>query len=190
MHSINISKEPYRNIIIDSNSIAFGCSHTWGVGVEADETWPYILNAKNFGVAGCSSDYIVRIAPNILDKHMPDIVYILWPDWNRFEYIDNNKYHQSLPSDQNRIYFMETHTDDWLINNFLKNTKIMRELCKNKNIKLIDMTLYDLIPYINHADFWPLSKLGHHYAPSWHIKVADIFKNTNQNNIQHQLLHI
>jgi hypothetical protein len=38
------------------------------------------------------------------------------------------------------------------------------------------MALYDLIPYIDHADRWPLSKLGHHYSPVWHQWVADIFK--------------
>jgi hypothetical protein len=177
----------FRNIITNSDSIALGCSHTWGVGVEANETWSYKLNAKNFGVGGCSADLIVRIAPDIFEKQQPTTVYVLWPDWRRFEYVNNGKYCQSLPTDSNRIYFMETHTEEWLINNFSTNTKKMRELCENKNIKLVDMTLYDLIPYIDHADTWPISKLGHHYAPEWHTKVADIFRNATQNNIQHPL---
>ena len=66
---------------------------------------------------------------------------------------------------------------------------MMHDFCENNNIKLIDMTLYDLVPYIDHADVWPLSNLGHHYSPLWHSWVADIFKNSHINNIKHTLRH-
>jgi hypothetical protein len=177
----------FRNIIADSDTVAFGCSHTWGVGVEANETWAYKLGAKNFGMGSCSADYILRIAPDIIKEHNPAVVYVLWPDWTRFEYVKNGKYYQSLPSDSNRIHFMETHPEEWLLDNFAIKAKEMFELCNKHNIRLIDMTLYDLIPYMDHADKWPISKLGHHYAPEWHTKVADIFRNADQNNIQHPL---
>jgi hypothetical protein len=80
-----------------------------------------------------------------------------------------------MATDSNRIYFMETATDEWLKNNFIKQMEIVKELCKD--IKLIDITLYDLIPFIDHSDKWPLSKLGHHYNKQWHQWVANIFKN-------------
>jgi len=48
----------FRNKITNSDSIAFGCSHTWGVGVENNETWPYLLGAKNFGVGSASGDQV------------------------------------------------------------------------------------------------------------------------------------
>jgi hypothetical protein len=177
----------FRNIIKESKSLAFGCSHTWGCGVEADETWSFKLGAKNFGVGGCSADYILRIAPDIINKQNPEIIYVLWPDWTRFEYLKNNHYCQSLPTDSNRIEFMKTHPEEWLLENFATKTKEMSKLCQQHSIKLVDMTLYDLIPYIDHADTWPLSKLGHHYAPAWHTQVADIFKNAVDNNIIHTL---
>ena len=175
----------FRNIINSSDSVAFGCSHTWGVGVEADETWSYHLKAMNFGIGGCSSDFIVRIAPDILDKYQPTMVYVLWPDWSRFEYITNGVCMQSLPTGKDRIYFMETHTEEWLKKNFQQQVGLMNQYCNDRDIRLIDMSLYDLIPYIDHADQWPLSKLGHHYAPSWHKQVADIFCNAKINNTQH-----
>jgi hypothetical protein len=177
----------FRNIITNSDAIAFGCSHTWGTGVEADETWPYKLGAKNFGVQGCSSDFICRIFSEIIEEQKPTTVYILWPDWTRFEYIQDGQYYQSLPTDANRIKFMETHTNEWLIDNFVKRTEVVRDFCKNDNIELFDMTLYDLIPYIDRADTWPVSKLGHHNSPVWHSWVADIFKNAKNNNIKHSL---
>lgn len=177
----------FRNIVNASNSVAFGCSHTWGTGVEADETWAYCLKAMNFGVGACSADFVVRIAPDILNKYQPTTVYVLWPDWARFEYIKDNIYTQSLPTDKDRIYFMETHTEEWLKKNFQQQVGLMNQYCNDRNIKLIDMSLYDLIPYIDHADQWPLSKLGHHYAPSWHKQVADIFHNAKINNIKHPI---
>lgn len=158
------------------NKLAFGCSHTYGTGVERHEAWPYLLGAENFGIQGCSTDLIARTAPALIEKHSPCVVYVLWPDWTRFEYTENGKVKQSLATDKNRIQFMETATDEWLRHNFDTKVKFVREFCSSAGIQLVDMTLYDLIPYIDHADRWPLSKLGHHYSPVWHQWVADIFK--------------
>jgi hypothetical protein len=166
----------YRNIVESSNSIAFGCSHTWGVGVDANETWAYHLGARNYGMPGVSSDFIARTAPALIKQQVTNVVYVLWPDWSRFEYTNQGKFCQSLPTDSNRINFMETATDSWLEDNFTKQQNSLRNYCKSSNIKLVEMTLYDLIPYIDHADRWPLSKLGHHYSPVWHQWVANIFR--------------
>lgn len=167
----------YRSAIKKSKSLAFGCSHTWGVGVEDTETWSYLLGAINFGVPGVSSDFVARIAAKIIKQHAPDTVYVLWPDWGRFEYLnDRGQYCQSRPTDPDRINFMEIATDKWLQDNFEKQQNTVRNCCKEHGAKLVDMTLYDLIPYIDHADQWPISKLGHHYSPIWHSWVADIFR--------------
>jgi len=156
------------------NKIALGCSHTYGIGTLPELTWLILLDAVNLGVPGCSSDMVVRILPDMLQKYNPSIVYILWPDWTRFEYLKNGTYQQSLPSDDDRIYHMSTATDSWLIENFEKQRAIAKKLCKD--IKLIDMTLYDLIPYIDHADRWPQTDDGTgHFNHVWHQWVADIF---------------
>ena len=114
--------------------------------------------------------------PALLIKHQPTTVYILWPSWTRFEYLKKGEYIQSLPSDKDRIYFIETATDTWLLDNFFKQQTLVRNICRD--INLIELTLDDLIPYMDHADRWPLSKLGHHYAPEWHQRVAEIFNAT------------
>jgi len=179
---------PYRNIIESSNYAAFGCSHTWGVGVEANETWSYLLGAMNFGVAGCSADYVARTAPKIIFEKKIKVAFVLWPDWTRFDYIDHNgNYLTSLPQDHNRIYYMEKNSKEWLLNNFNQQVNNFRNWCNKNKIKLIDLTLYNLISYIDRADVWPISKLGHHYAPEWHSKVAEIFRNAYENNIEHEL---
>lgn len=176
-----------RNIVDNSKWLAFGCSHTWGVGVEADETWSYFLSAKNYGIIGCSADFIVRSAPEVIIEEQAEVVFVLWPDWTRFEYVQNNKYFQSVPTDSNRIYFMSTHDDAWCLENFQNKVTQFKNFCVENNVKLVDMSLYDLIPYMDHADRWPLSKLGHHYSPVWHQQVADIFLNALNNNIQHPI---
>jgi hypothetical protein len=151
-----------------STDIAFGCSHTWGIGVDEYETWSHLLYARNFGQPSCSTDFIVRNAPDIIEKIQPKTIYVLWPDWTRFEVVKNNTIYQSLATDKDRLFYMEEHNEDWLKNNFRQKTNKFRMLCKEKDIQLIEMTLYNLIPYIDHADQWPLSKLGHHYSPVWH----------------------
>jgi len=183
------TKPTFRNVIESSESLALGCSHTWGTGVEADETWPYLLGAMNFGLGCASGDQVARIAEGLIINYRPKIVYCLWPDWSRFEYFTNGTIYQSLPTDTNRIHFMETHDDEWCKLNFQKNTEDLKVICDRYGSKLIDMTLYDLIPYIDHADRWPLSKLGHHYAPEWHGWVAELFAKARDENFQFPLAH-
>lgn len=155
------------------SKIALGCSHTFGTGVEKYQAWPALLGAENLGKEGISADYIARTINNYLEQYKPNTVYILWPDWTRFEYKFGSRYRQSLPTDKNRIHFMETATDEWLENNFNEKRNQVINACKN--IELIDMTLYDLHTFIDHPDKWPISKLGHHYNEVWHQWVADLF---------------
>jgi hypothetical protein len=155
------------------------------VGVDAEEAWPYLLNAMNFGMPGCSTDFIARTALSIVQQHRPDTVYILWPDWSRFEYIRDGYYRQCLLGNRDRIEFMATHTEEWCKNNFQKQVRIINNICKDHNVQLISLSLDDLTKYIDHADRWPLSKLGHHYSPVWHQQIANIFlqnKNTIKND--------
>ena len=173
----------FRNLIDNSKYVAFGCSHTWGVGVEANETWPYLLNAKNYGIVGASSDQLLRVAREIIEPNSVQTVFVLWPDWTRFEYIDHQgKPQQSHVTDPNRIMFMDTHTDQWCRKNFMENIRQLHIICSVNDIKFVDMTLYDLVPYLDNSDKWPISKLGHHYAPEWHQKVADLFAWADRSN--------
>ena len=175
---------PRSSVEMDSTSVAMGCSHTWGVGVEADQAWPALLPALNLGVQGASADLVVRHVPWVIETYKPRRIFCLWPDWSRFEYTRDGEFHQSLATDMNRIDFLPQHDEEWCLNNFRKNTKCMRSICEQNEVELIDMTLYDLIDYIDHADRWPISCLGHHYAPRWHVWVADIFAWAANNNLR------
>lgn len=177
----------FRTSIIDSKAAAFGCSHVWGIGVDSNQTWSHLLGAMNFGVPGVSADFVARIFPAIHREYKFDTAFVLWPDWTRFEYRTGQTWKQSLPTDSDRIYFMDTHNEPWLKQNFQNQVKTVREYCKKNQIYLIDMTLYDLIPYIDNADKWPVSSLGHHYSEIWHSWVADIFNQAKQQNLMFPL---
>jgi hypothetical protein len=184
-----MQKHYFRLFDQNTDRLAFGCSHTWGAEVEFNETWAYHVNAKNYGVGGASSDLIVRIAADIIDNEHPSTVFLLWPDWSRFEHFQNGEYIQILPKTRNRIQFMHSHNEQWCKSNFLKNVEKMHKICNDRSVQLIDMTLYDLIPYMDYADRWPISKYGSHYAPEWHQKVANLFLWAKENNHKFPLAH-
>jgi hypothetical protein len=158
-----------------NSSIALGCSHTYGVGVEPDQTWPSLLGLTNLGKPGCSTDYCARILDEYLKNNIVDDVYILYPNKNRFEYIENNQIYQSLPTDKNRINFMESHNDDWCEKNYLIQTSKIIGLCKKYNCLLIDLEFADLTYIIDHNDKWPMGTDNSHFGPQWHKWIADLF---------------
>lgn len=158
-------------------NFAFGCSHTYGIGVKMHEAWPYLLGLINLGIPGSSSDELLRLAKEVIPIYRPKIIYVLWPDWWRFEINNNGIYEQILPMHKDRIKYMDSHPDHWCLENFNNNVKIMSSLCLDNQVEIKQMTLFDLIPFIDHADKWPVSKLGHHNSEVWHGWVADIFMN-------------
>lgn len=165
---------------MSDTKVALGCSHTYGVGVEKYEAWPALLEAVNYGVIGCSSDFIARTMHKVLEIEKPKIIYLLWPDWTRFEYFKNGEWIQSLASNSDRINYMEIYTESWLRNNFAQQVAKVKKTCNDNDIKLYHMTLYDITPYHNHADRWPKGTDDCHYGPEWHQWVANLFKTHNE----------
>jgi hypothetical protein len=73
--------------------MSIGCSHTEGVGVNDNETWPSIFSKKipegvdlNFGMGGRSNDYIARALITFYDEIKPDLVMIMYTYPNRSEF--------------------------------------------------------------------------------------------------------
>jgi hypothetical protein len=65
--------------------MSIGCSHTEGVGVNDDETWPAKFSSLipnsvnlNFGTGGRSNDFIVRCLISYYDVIKPDLVLIMY----------------------------------------------------------------------------------------------------------------
>ena len=60
------------------NKLAFGCSHTFGVGNNPEDAWPVLLGAINYGVPGSSTDLIARICEEKIQEYQANIVYAFW----------------------------------------------------------------------------------------------------------------
>lgn len=163
-----------------NKDFAFGDSHTWGWGVEENEAWPALLDLINLGIRGSSANQVVRLAKELIPIYKPSRAFVLWPDWGRFEIKIGSNYRQVLPTDKDRINFMETHTDEWCLKNFHNMTREMESLCNDHGTMLRQMTLYDLIPYIDHADRWPRNHTGTHHSSEWHQWVANIINNNEE----------
>ncbi len=78
--------------------LALGCSHTVGVGVPWDDTWPVLLAKHadyelfNLASSGSAGDVAVRTLYSVVDIIKPDLVAILWPEVNRYEFYENFKF--------------------------------------------------------------------------------------------------
>jgi hypothetical protein len=96
--------------------LSLGCSHTEGVGVNYEDTWPkqfcnLIENSVNFnfGVGGRSSDFIVRCLISYYDILKPDLVLIQYPDISRKEiYTPNGGVEPFMPQ-TSWGYLLETN---------------------------------------------------------------------------------
>ena len=185
----NLNSNGFRTIefkdvdFIQPRAMAMGCSHTMGDGNNFEDSWPEILKDKinfsqiiNLGQLGASSDYVVRILPQCLEYFKPEVVFIFWPDYVRFEVFVDGEYKQIVPSDDDRILYIESHNEEMLKEKYADNLKAAQELCEQYNAKLIGIDWDDLIPVLDHADKWNRGADRMHYDKVWHNGVAETFK--------------
>jgi hypothetical protein len=133
----------------DSSVVFIGCSHTLGVGLPVESTWPYIVSAKlrlknyNLGVGGSSNDTAFRLTHYWLEQLKPSLVIFLSAERTRSElHIDEDQtYDLSVwPID---FPMIDNFTKSWLSNNinsdmnYLKNTLAIRQLCSDHGIKYV-----------------------------------------------------
>jgi hypothetical protein len=165
--------------------LAFGCSHTVGVGISVEDNWPEQLAVKYFpnhvvynaGLGGASSDTVARLASNMIPILNPDIVAILWPSMHRFETYHHDgdrigtRFNGPWTNDNDlKIYFEDNNS----YNNQMKNKMIVELLQKNYNFKLIsidvDQAFKDHEPggYLKARD-------GIHLCGWWHRDVMEDF---------------
>ena len=77
----------------DPSILFLGCSHTVGVGLPIEHTWPTLIAEKlnlkcyNLGQGGGSADTAYRLGSYWIPKILPKIVVFLIPDIHRLEVI-------------------------------------------------------------------------------------------------------
>lgn len=145
----NLNKQKFRSdtdldkIKWNDVGVAFGCSHTFGVALEDQQTWPHRLEQMikmkiiNLGVPGASNDKIVRLLYDFLKhyKQKPKCIFIAWSHKDRFERFDGDiapyDVHPGIKNPE--LYYKKYNQWDSL-NNLAKNMLFAQTLLEKESI--------------------------------------------------------
>lgn len=136
-----------------------GCSHTFGTGLELEDTWPYQFkelfikkeqlnsddcNLMNFAVGAHSNDYISRILMTQSRLIKPDMIIVYFTAKERTEYVSEYSVKEIGPWQINEntalpeaISYYDYYTDELGHINMLKNILLLQYFCKHNNIDYI-----------------------------------------------------
>jgi hypothetical protein len=120
------------------NVVVLGCSHTFGEGLEENETWigqvakqsNKILRWWNLGQPGASADLMIRILYGTEKVLFPKIIIACWPAQSRRERLDLHP--QNLTSNDSLLKTENNNTDR---NNFLKNVFLLEKFAEKNQAK-------------------------------------------------------
>jgi hypothetical protein len=120
------------------NVVVLGCSHTFGEGLEENETWVSqvakesnkILRWWNLGQPGASADLMIRILYGAEKVIFPKIIIACWPAQSRRERLELHP--QNLTSDDP---LLKTENDNTDRNNFLKNVFLLEKFAEKAGAK-------------------------------------------------------
>lgn len=152
------------NILEDKvDTLVFGCSFTYGVGVPLEKTWAYTVNTQipqnryvNLAIPGSSISKITRLLYSIAEFKKPKRIIILLPDYNREEIITEKDSNASkkvrnnfetlnfvpryLPENQEVLYYIKRYMSTLITENnkvgTYKNLQIIKLLTAQLNIDL------------------------------------------------------
>lgn len=136
--------------------MSVGCSHTEGVGVSDDQTWPHYFSRQiengvdlNLGFGGRSNDYITRTIVTLTQKIRPNLVNIMYTYPSRKEYYRYNGdlepfhmtpwgYFKEDPEGKEEYKSIAriTHDENDLIG-WYKNHLLITNFLENRNIPFI-----------------------------------------------------
>jgi hypothetical protein len=169
--------------ISDVNSnylIAFGCSHTLGVGVALKDSWPYLMAQElnmdyiNSAVSGSSIKLNVINFFNMLStvKELPKIVAIAWPSSVRYTWYSKEQFLFYLPryaTDKVEFKLQTQAYNDMLMTDLLTTESIfyrnmLKTTCNRLGIKFCETSFDPVCEFVSTlnitlADNSPLLKL-------------------------------
>jgi len=127
--------------------IALGCSHTEGIGLSANQSWPLQLQNKldqpvlNLGVGGSSFDTCFRLLDYYINYINVLGVFILEPPAERFELFNLNipKTQMASVTDHNNIYKQWITEQGNIEYNVKKNRYSIQYLCNTKQIPCVSL---------------------------------------------------
>jgi len=157
------------------NVVVLGCSHTFGEGLEDEETWVSQVAQKsnkimrwwNLARPGGNADQMIRILHGTEKLLFPKIIVACWPVWSRRERL--HSYPQSLMSCDP---LLKTENDSTDKNNFLKNVFFLEKFAEKTGAKTFHCFSQDVYELENNLQVlkdytikncWP--EWDKHYLP-------------------------
>ena len=160
------SSTNYRDLLKQRKIVCLGCSFTEGVGLDEDETWPYLLSQKiglpffNLGMVCGSQGYIMWQIQNVLDKIQTDNIFVLKPPPGRIFELRDDSF---------------DNIQSW---NYEKPGKSYGRLYKLNDFMLDSVCNTHRISYLSSTDYgdkWEKAKDGHHYGKDYQEMIANEF---------------
>ena len=177
-----INEWRYRDKIIPAieQSAAFGCSYTFGYGV--NNPWPKLLGVANLGQNGASNDMIARLAITYCKTFKPADIYVMWTFNARREHVNETGGVEKFRTLSNDAIQEEIKSPTWLTNyamlgsvandsyNYDKNKLLLTSFCKANNVNLHQLNLSDFS-----KSEYPLARDNDHPGDDWHTNVIASF---------------
>jgi hypothetical protein len=181
MNSHGFRTHEFEDIKNEQINISLGCSHTMGIGLPIEMTWPSLIEKEtkiktlNLGLGGASTDTVARFLTNISGLFDVNSVYILWPPFNRFEEYHNDRIVEILPhcAKLEHAWYMDESNS---YQRFYKNQKIVDILKKLHNFDLHQLQ-YDTTDWHVPGD---LARDQIHSGPKSHLNLANMFLTMNE----------
>jgi hypothetical protein len=168
----HIDSYGYRNKIKIGGDAAFGCSFTFGYGV--NNPWPDQLGLYNAGQPSASNDKIARLIISYCEKYNPEQIFVMWTFASRREWVnDNNEiipYKADVNSVEDPHFLLQNDNFDYY--NFEKNKLLVHYFCKSKDIKLFECTV--TTPF-DHNKMMEFARDGKHPGQPWHDCIKQYF---------------
>ena len=159
----------------------FGCSYSFGYGVNDTHAWPYLMDVFNGALPGSSNDKIARLAVQYMNTYKPKNIYIVWSFVSRREHVnDDMQFFQftsienieqaQLPGNEYKLALLELSNKNSDMLNLQKNQLLVEYIANslgvNYNFMLLQQTKY--------TDYLTSRDLDHPNA-DWHKIIAQEF---------------
>jgi hypothetical protein len=164
------------------NTVVLGCSHTFGEGLEADQTWSSIVAKEsatdnlrwwNMAQPGASADLMTRILYASEKVLFPKVIVCCWPAWSRRELYED----QSI-NITGAHHMLKQNTEINDKHNLLHNVFMVEKFAEHIGAK----TFHCFAEQVYNIDMPPNTMRDHSLADCWPIydkqfeKITDIIQ--------------
>jgi hypothetical protein len=160
------SSYDYKSLMDSNKIICIGCSFTEGIGLDIEETWPYLLSQKiglpylNLGIAGGSDGYVMWQIMNVIKYIQTEHIFVLSPPSGRFFELSDTNFESRQSWDAETI-----------------NSFTLSALCDRYNISHINTYQY------GEEQLWSRAKDNQHFGLDYQTKITEEFYKLLQNKL-------